>query len=291
MTNIGGTAGSGALFEYDISINTFKNLKNFITTDGTGPEGDLLQASNGKLYGMTRNGGANGDGVLFEFDLTTSTYTKLMDFISVIGRAPTGSLIQAKNAKLYGLTWLGGVNDLGTLFEYDITTNTYTKKFDFDGADHGKSPKGKLIQASNDKFYGTTFQGGLNGLGTLFEYDLATNILTKKQDMGSFGTGTVRTGYTPTKFLVERGSILGVTKLEKQFGFSFYPNPTNATISLKYNDNLSVEKIQLFNTIGGLVKVFKSSIKELDIKHLPTGLYILRVDTNKGVISKKIIKE
>ena len=37
--------------------------------------GGLIQATNGKL-GMTNTGGANNLGVLFEYDLTTSTYTK-----------------------------------------------------------------------------------------------------------------------------------------------------------------------------------------------------------------------
>ena len=42
--------------------------------------GSLIQASDGKLYGMTSHGGSNGYGVIFSFDPSTSTYTKLKDF-------------------------------------------------------------------------------------------------------------------------------------------------------------------------------------------------------------------
>src|SRR5215510_5010480 len=38
---------------------------------------DLIQASNGKLYGMTSAGGSHGDGVIFSFDPVGSVYTKL----------------------------------------------------------------------------------------------------------------------------------------------------------------------------------------------------------------------
>jgi uncharacterized repeat protein (TIGR03803 family) len=281
-----------SIFEYDISSNTFKNLKTFSSADGTTPRGDLLQASNGKLYGITYSGGVNGKGTLFEYDIANSIFTKLKDFATGIGANPEGSLIQANNDKLYGLTKFGGLNDLGVLFEYDISTNTYIKKFDFDGANHGENPRGRLIQASNDKFYGTTIGGGLNNLGTLFEYDLSTNILTKKQDMGSGGTGATVTGYLPTKYLIERStSILGVSEVEKQFGFKLYPNPTSAVIKMQYKSNLIISKIRLFNSIGSLVKEFKATQTELNISKLPIGLYILKIETNKGSISKKIIKE
>jgi len=283
---------STTIFEYDINTGTKTALKVLNgASDGGTLDASLIQASNGKLYGMAERGGV-GFGTLFEYDLTTSTFTKLLDFGNGKGQFPTGSLIQATNGKLYGLTWLGGANNLGVLFEYDITTSTYAKKIDFDGADHGSEPQGALLEASTGIFYGATSKGGLNGLGTLFEYDLATNILTKKLDMGSLGTGTVVTGNTMFGNLVERStSILGVSEVEKQFGFSMYPNPSNNLIKLRYNNNLRVEKIQLFNSIGSLVKEFKSTQKDLDIEYLPIGLYILKVDTNKGLISKKVIKK
>jgi len=292
LTEEGGNAGLGTLFEYDPSTNTFTSEIEFENANGKGyrPYGSLMQASNGKLYGMTFVGGTNQKGVIFEYDINTNTLTKLYDFSD--GKNPQGDLIQAKNGKLYGMTRFGGANDLGILFEYDVTTNTFTKKFDFDGANHGSEPRGSLLQASNNKFYGTTMLGGLNGLGTLFEYDLATNTLTKKQDMGSNGTGTTVTGYYPKGNLIERStSILDVSEVEKQFGFSLYPNPSNSVVKLQYKNNLNISTIRLFNILGSLVKEFKTSQTDLDISKLPTGVYVLKVNTNKGIISKKILKK
>ena len=63
-----------------------------------------MQASDGKLYGMTTNGGSSGYGVIFSFDPSSSTYTKLKDFDNTNGANPYGSLMQASDGKLYGMT-------------------------------------------------------------------------------------------------------------------------------------------------------------------------------------------
>ena len=60
---------------------------------------------------MTSAGGANNDGVIFQYNLSTSTYTKLIDFTgtsgAAIGANPYGSLIQASDGNLYGMTYAG----------------------------------------------------------------------------------------------------------------------------------------------------------------------------------------
>jgi hypothetical protein len=62
-----------------------------------------MQASDGKLYGMTRRWKIMS-GVIFSFDPATSTYTKLKDFDDTNGANPYGDLVQASDGKLYGMT-------------------------------------------------------------------------------------------------------------------------------------------------------------------------------------------
>ncbi len=208
MTPDGGINYEGVLFEYDLGTDTYTKKMDFDGTNTGGcPQGSLIQA-NGKLYGMTYWGGANNNGVLFEYDPNTNTYTKKMDFDGLnTGNYPEGSLIQV-NGKLYGMTYQGGANYNGVLFEYNIDNDTYTKKIDFDGTNTGSYPEGNLIQASNGKLYGMTNQGGTNDNGVLFEYDLGTDTYTKKLEFDSASTGKYPRG---SLMQASDGKLYGMT--------------------------------------------------------------------------------
>jgi uncharacterized repeat protein (TIGR03803 family) len=183
-TGYGGKNTLGVLFEWDPATNIYiKKLDFNGAENGSNPYGSLLQADNGKLYGMTYRGGAHDYGVLYEWDPATDTYTKKLDFNGTgNGSNPFGSLIQANDGKLYGMTESGGINDLGVLFEWDPATDSYTKKIDFNGAEYGLYPRGSLMLATNGKLYGITSREHKNDMGVLFEWDPVTGIFTKKLD-------------------------------------------------------------------------------------------------------------
>lgn len=140
----GGLYGVGILFQYDLLTSVYTKKLDFKhDSNGVLPV-SLMQASDGNLYGMTHYGGANSMGVLFQYDPATSIYTKKLDFTGdANGRHPFGSLIQASDGKLYGMTLSGGTNDLGVLFQYDPVTSTYTKKLDLTGKNQ---ESGQLLQ-------------------------------------------------------------------------------------------------------------------------------------------------
>lgn len=190
-----GSEGKG-IFEYDHVANTIKTLSDFTTnpTNGTGGYGKLTQAPNGLLYGMTAFGGSTGKGVIFEINVATGAYTKKFDFATASGINPEGSLLLAKNGKMYGLTYEGGSSNQGVLFEYVPGTNTTTVLVNFAGASNGEMPKGTLVQAANAKLYGTTKYGGSKDKGVLFEYDITTNTLTVKYEFGVQGFGAFPNG-------------------------------------------------------------------------------------------------
>ena len=78
---------------------------------------------------MTPTGGSigGGIGVIFSFDPSSSTYTKLIELDSTKGVLPFGSLKQASDGKLYGMTLAGGNGGLGVIFSYDPSSSTYTR--------------------------------------------------------------------------------------------------------------------------------------------------------------------
>ena len=145
---------------------------------GGGPAyGHLLQDSNGKFYGLTysRLYIPPYNERLFDYDLHTGEYDVKVKFDSPdTGKNPHGSLTEALNGKFYGMTENGGLYNMGVLFEYNPSTEVFRKKIDFDGNNHGSNPMASLTEALNGKLYGMTRNGGMYGLGVLFEFDPAT---------------------------------------------------------------------------------------------------------------------
>lgn len=207
MTHDGGTNDMGVIFEYDPNANVYLKLLDFNTTNGAKPWGNLLQAQDGFLYGLT-NSGNPGTGTLFQFDPVSHTHSIKYNFNpSSNGYAPVGSLIQTPNGKLYGVASGGGATGDGVIFQFDIATNTYTKKFDFNGSVNGSRPNGSLVRATNDILYGLTYFGGVNDKGVLFQYDYNTNTFSKKVDL------SIANGANPWSTLIQAtdGFLYGVT--------------------------------------------------------------------------------
>lgn len=175
----------GVIFEWDPATNIYTKKNGFDGgANGGTPVGALILNGN-KFYGMASQGGANGGGVIFEWDPATNTLTKKFDFnyaAGATGSFSSNSLILS-GSKFYGMTIGGGTNGAGVIFEWDPSTNIYTKKIDFNGTD-GAAPNGSLI-VSAGKFYGTTTAGGSNNMGVVFQWDAATNTYSKLVDFNN----------------------------------------------------------------------------------------------------------
>jgi len=209
LTRQGGIYANGVLFEYDKTANTLIKKVDFMLSSGRNPFGALVEASDGNLYGTTRNGGINDKGVLFQYNPATNAYLKKYDFSGIIdGELPVGGLIQASDGNLYGVTQSGGANNLGVLFQYNLSNNTYTKLIDFSGSLNGATPYRGLIQSSDGYLYGVTRAGGVNDFGVIFRYDILTNTFTKRFDFAG-----ATTGYYPVGELFEanNGNFYGTT--------------------------------------------------------------------------------
>jgi uncharacterized repeat protein (TIGR03803 family) len=191
MTSQGGTKQSGVIFEYTISTGAYTRKVEFKgASNGSNPRGSLVAASNGKLYGMTNQGGANNFGVIFEYTPGNDSVVVKFHFDGTNGRNPFGNLMQASNGKLYGMTYQGGTTNDGVLFEYNPANDSFYRRVDLDGANSGRNPFGSLMQASNGLLYALTYQGGSNNLGILFSYNTSSNTLTKLHDFSGTSTGS-----------------------------------------------------------------------------------------------------
>jgi uncharacterized repeat protein (TIGR03803 family) len=175
----GGPNGAGGIYELTQG-GTLTLLYSFCSltdcTDGGDPYGTLIQASDGKFYGTTSDGGAKGYGTVFAMT-AAGTLTTLHNFAGSDGASPVAGLIQGKNGKLYGTTLYGGAHGAGTIFEISAAGKLKTLH-SFGSSGDGANPYSGLVQATDGNFYGTTFGGGANGHGTVFAITAAGKLTT-----------------------------------------------------------------------------------------------------------------
>jgi uncharacterized repeat protein (TIGR03803 family) len=190
-TAAGGAFGAGSIFKIT-PAGVLTTLASFDGTNGRNPAfGSLIQATDGNFYGTTLTGGnttttscvsSQGCGTVFRMtphgDLTTIHSFCDQTFDCSDGYEPYGGLVQGNDGSLFGTTALGGFNGYGTVFKLSIgglLSTLYNFEYDPDGA----YPEAALIQGTDGNFYGTTPNGGTNGVaGTVFQIS----------PIGEFGT-------------------------------------------------------------------------------------------------------
>jgi uncharacterized repeat protein (TIGR03803 family) len=245
LTSAGGTydnmypkIGDGTIFSYDIETGTYTKIHDFGKgRDGMTPDGSLMQATNGLLYGITDFGGAidGGDGIIFSYNINTRDYTDVHDFGSgTDGKTPFGSLIQANDEFLYGVTSGGGDNNMGTIFSYNMSTNKETVLHSFGSGKDGKSSNGPLVHATDGLIYGTTGGGGVNDHGTIFSYNISKDTYTKIYD---FGKGKDGVGPCGPLTQAANGLLYGMTSKggAKNKGVIFSYNISTGTENVIYD--------------------------------------------------------
>ena len=216
--------GGGTVFEISKTNGSYasapKVLVGFDGTDGGDPVAGLVADTAGDLFGTTSHGGTNLGGTVFEIQKIGAGYattpTQLVNFVGGDPTAPaepSAGLIIDAAGDLFGTTFLGGANELGTVFEIPKTADGYgalETLVNFDGAD-GSLPEATLMADAAGDLFGTTTGGGAAGGGTAFEI--------KKTAAGYAGTPTILVSFnnaseiTPTSALVadSAGDLFGTT--------------------------------------------------------------------------------
>ena len=174
----GGTNNSGVIFRINKSGSDFTVLHHFLSiSDCRNPQAELLEASDGLLYGTAYNGGGFARGGIFKINKDGSGYT-IVSGLNFGGaeapRQPIGGLIEAQDGFLYGTSESGGATTNGTVFRVNKNgTNAVVLK-SLGIVDGGvEQPNGTLALGDDGQLYGTAAFGGSANFGGVFR--MATN--------------------------------------------------------------------------------------------------------------------
>jgi uncharacterized repeat protein (TIGR03803 family) len=174
----GGKNDTGIVFKVDkTGVETvLYSFGSELSGDGAAPTGGLIRDSAGNLYGTTANGGlaggfGGGCGIVFKLD-TSGNETILYEFTGKNGDgfSPQATLLRDPKGNLYGTTAYGGTCSLcGTSFMLntagkEVLLHSFTNQ-----TDGGFPDQSGLVADKQGNGYGTTFEGGANGLGTVYK--------------------------------------------------------------------------------------------------------------------------
>jgi uncharacterized repeat protein (TIGR03803 family) len=183
VTLRGGTNDLGTVYKLKPKASGYWDLEilhSFQESDGSFPVGKLIFDSQGNLFGVTEQGGAAGFGTAFELTPGangTWSETVLHSFQdSPDGYHPEAGLIFDQVGNLYGVTYRGGENGFGAVFELSPQADgtwQETVLYSFTSGNDGANPLASLTIDIQGNLYGTTISGGnetcLGACGTVFE--------------------------------------------------------------------------------------------------------------------------
>jgi uncharacterized repeat protein (TIGR03803 family) len=237
MTAEGGTAGNGAIYSLPVTGGTPTDIGSFNGTDGSLPLGGMTLSADGTtFYGLTAEGGLTGTeagvqgaGVVFSIPVTGGTPTVISDLNTATGWLADGNVtLSADGSTIYGMTTLGGANELGTIFSVPTAGGSPTVLFSFDGT-HGENASGALFLIGST-LYGTAESGGANNDGIIFGIPVTggtpTILHTFSGVDGADPTGLTLVGSILYGTTVEGGSVNGGTV----FALSLVPEPSSVVL-------------------------------------------------------------
>jgi len=273
-------------------------LHSFDSTDGSGPEAALIQATDGNFYGTTSGGGVHASGTVFKIT-PAGKLTTLYSFCSQTncpdGANPIAGLIQATDGNFYGTATQGGANGGGTVFKI-TPSGKLTTLHTFDGTD-GFNPEATLVLATDENFYGTTCCGGADGDGTIFKITPSGKLTTLHTFDGTDGEFTAQAlvqdsngkfyGTAPDGGAAGDGTIFS---LSVGLGPFVETQPTSGKVGSAVKilgTNLTGATSVTFNGTAALFKVVSASLITTNV---PTGATTgtVEVKTPKGTLKSNV---
>ena len=188
-------------------------------TDGNEPIGGVAFDAAGNFYGTTLLGGAYANGTVWQASrsgkgwITRVIYSFGTDATDAFN-AVAGVTVDVQG-NLYGTTSFGGAFGVGAIYKLTPSASGWTESilYSFQGLDDGQNPVGGLILDQAGNLYGTTFDGGVNGGGTVYELSPSGTFTTLYSFTGGYG------GPYNKLTLDAQGNLYGFTNAEGTYGY------------------------------------------------------------------------
>jgi uncharacterized repeat protein (TIGR03803 family) len=181
--------------------------------DGGFPQASVaISSTSGVLYGTTYEGGKYGWGAVYQLTPPVAPSTTWIEKTIYSftggndGANPSANLLIGPTGVLYGTAYNGGSSGYGVVFSLVPGTGgvwTESVLHTFTGGNDGANPAAGLISTKNGVYFGTTYNGGTSGYGTVFQL-VYSGTAWNENILFSFTGGT--DGANPTAGLTSAGA-------------------------------------------------------------------------------------
>jgi Flp pilus assembly pilin Flp len=261
------------------SVRVYKNVSDTWTKIGADIDGEAAEDRSGISVSLSRDGTTVAIGAPYNTGGTyeggsVRVYKNVSDTWTKIGADIDGETYNDESGTSVSLSSDGTVLAIGTHHNagngtlsgsvrvYKNILGTWTKiGADIDGEAAGDY-SGISVSVSGD--------------GT------ALAIGSPANDDSGLSAGSVR--------VYDLSALLAVVLSSDSFvltNFSVYPNPTSGLVNISLQEDLTLEKVNVYNILGQLVKTEYKNV--ISVNSLVKGNYFFEVITNKGKATKKII--
>jgi uncharacterized repeat protein (TIGR03803 family) len=270
----GGTVG--LLFSFDLASMTYNTLHTYtgatdgISTVGVSMDGDVI-------FGVNDGEGANGNGAVYSYDLVSTAFTVLENVPT--NNTYTGVVTSGDNLYTVKLDSAVGYS----IAAMDLTAGApmFSSVASIDSNTIGFMPGTNLAEL-NGMVYGIMNNGGANDIGGIFKFETATNSVSQ---VLNFDETSGFYSFNSELFITDAPNSIDDLNLSNTI--SIYPNPSNGIYLI---DSKEVIEYSVYNNVGALVLSKTGSI-QVDLTSYPSGIYLIKVETTNGELSKRLIKE
>lgn len=87
-------------------------------------------------------------------------------------------------------------------------------------------------------------------------------------------------------------TIMATNAVENVYtkNLKIYPNPVKDELQIESGE-LAIKKIKIINLSGKVIYQFNDFRNQINVLALPQGIYFVRIETDKGVVTEKFVKE
>lgn len=135
---------------------------------------------------------------------------------------------------------------------------------------------------------GTSFRIGQNELG-----ESAPSYLSSPVDCGIADPVTTESIGFPDDIILNlaEDGALGVKQNEAIAQISLYPNPVQGQLNITLPSSVELQSATMYDLLGKATDMNIAENNVLNTSNLSSGVYILKLETNQGTITKKVIKK